>query len=62
MKDTDKIFISILFDVLQEKGVRDIVCSPGSRNTPLLLAVASRPKLKNISLSMREVVRLWDWA
>lgn len=46
MKDTDKIFISILFDVLQEKGVRDIVCSPGSRNTPLLLAVASRPKLK----------------
>lgn len=46
MKDTDKIFVTILFDVLQEKGVKDIVCSPGSRNTPLLLATSSRNKLK----------------
>lgn len=46
MKDTDKIFCSILFDILQERGVKDVVCSPGSRNTPLLLAVASRQNLK----------------
>lgn len=42
MQDTDKIFCSILFDVLAEKGVRDVVCCPGSRNAPLLIAAANR--------------------
>lgn len=46
MLDTAKKFCSILFDVLEGKGVRDIVCSPGSRNVPLLLAAAARPGLK----------------
>lgn len=40
--DTDKKFCSILMDVLEKGGVSHIVCSPGSRNTPLLLAAASR--------------------
>lgn len=43
--DTDKKFCSILFDVMVEKGVRDVVCSPGSRNAPLLIAAASREEL-----------------
>lgn len=46
MKDTSKKFCSIIFDVLEEKGVKDVVCSPGSRNVPLLLAAASRESLK----------------
>lgn len=45
-KDTDKRFCSILFDVLTSKGVKDVVCSPGSRNAPLLIAAASRPELR----------------
>lgn len=46
MEDTSKKFCSILFDILLEKGVKDIVCSPGSRNVPLLLAAAARAELK----------------
>ena len=34
-QDTDKRFCSILFDVMEAHGVRDVVCSPGSRNAPL---------------------------
>lgn len=45
MEDTSKKFCSIIFDILKEKGVKDIVCSPGSRNVPLLLAAASRDNL-----------------
>lgn len=43
--DTDKRFCSILFDVMEGKGVKDVVCSPGSRNAPLLIAAASRDSL-----------------
>ena len=46
MEDTAKKFCSIIFDVLEEKGVKDVVCSPGSRNVPLLLAAAARDKMK----------------
>lgn len=46
MMDTDKRFCSILFDVMEEKGVRDVVCSPGSRNAPLLIAAAARENLR----------------
>lgn len=45
MTDTDKTFCSILFDVLCEKGVKDVVCSPGSRNAPLLIAAAAREEM-----------------
>lgn len=44
--DTDRNFCSILFDILEERGVRDVVCSPGSRNTPLLIAASSREGLR----------------
>lgn len=46
MEDTVKNFCSIIFDVLSDKGVKDIICSPGSRNVPLLIAAASRQNLK----------------
>lgn len=46
IRDTDKDFCSILFDVMVEKGVKDVVCSPGSRNAPLLIAAASRETLR----------------
>lgn len=46
MNDTDKRFCSILFDVLTAKGVKEVVCSPGSRNAPLLIAAAARQELR----------------
>lgn len=46
MKDTDKRFCSILFDVVEKHGVVDVVCSPGSRNAPLLIAAAARESLR----------------
>ena len=44
--DTDKKFCSILLDVVAEHGVRDVVCSPGSRNAPLLIAASQRENLR----------------
>ncbi len=44
--DTDKTFCSILLDVISAKGVADVVCSPGSRNTPLVIASAVRKNLR----------------
>lgn len=45
MWDTDKKFCSIIFDIIEAKGIKDIVCSSGSRNVPLLLAAAARKQL-----------------
>ena len=44
--DTANKYCRILFDILEKKGVKDVICSPGSRNVPLLLAAASREGLK----------------
>lgn len=44
--DTEKTFCRILFDVLEANGVKDVVCSPGSRNAPLLIAAAARDGLR----------------
>ena len=46
INDTAKTFCSILFDVMQQKGVGDVVCSPGSRNAPLLIAAAARQNMR----------------
>ncbi|MDE5652576.1 MAG: 2-succinyl-5-enolpyruvyl-6-hydroxy-3-cyclohexene-1-carboxylic-acid synthase, partial [Muribaculaceae bacterium] len=35
----------MLLDVLEAHGVKDIVCSPGSRNAPLLMAARARRNL-----------------
>lgn len=43
--DTDKTFCSILMDVMERHGVKEVVCSPGSRNAPLLIAAAARKSL-----------------
>lgn len=45
-QDTEKIFCRVIFDVLSSQGIKDLVCSPGSRNAPLLLAAASRNNFK----------------
>lgn len=47
MTDTANSDCRILLDVLQAQGLRDAVLSPGSRNAPLLVGIASRPKIKN---------------
>lgn len=44
--DTAKRFCSIVLDVLMQKGVCDVVCSPGSRNAPLLIAASAREELR----------------
>lgn len=44
--DTDKKFCCIVFDVLMQGGMKDVVCSPGSRNAPLLIAASAREELR----------------
>ncbi len=44
--DTANRSCRMIADVLLEHGVIHVVCSPGSRNTPLLLAVSSRERFK----------------
>ena len=45
METTDKISCQILIDVIKAHGVKNIVVSPGSRNTPIILAVARDKEL-----------------
>lgn len=44
--DTAKTNCRVLFDVLASQGLRAAVTSPGSRNAPLLMAIAARPQIK----------------
>ena len=37
--------IGIIFDLLEQHGVRDVICSPGSRNAPLILNADKRSNL-----------------
>lgn len=46
IQDTDRNFCAILLDVLERGGVKDVVCCPGSRNAPLLIAAAAREGLR----------------
>lgn len=46
IRDTDKNFCAILFDVMEKSGVKDVVCCPGSRNAPLIIAAAARDGLR----------------
>ena len=45
-QDSAKLTVRILLDVMAAHGVSDVVCSPGSRNAPLLAGVAARRALK----------------
>lgn len=44
--ETAKLPAAILLDALQNHGVYQAVCSPGSRNTPLLLSIAGREDMQ----------------
>lgn len=46
MKTTDKISCRIIADLLAQTGVKDVVLSPGSRNTPLILAMDAEERLR----------------
>ncbi len=43
---TDKDSCNIITDLLVAKGVEHVVVSPGSRNTPLIIAIARNSRLK----------------
>lgn len=45
--DTAKTNCRVLLDVLTAQGLRYAVVSPGSRNAPLLMAIAARPLIKS---------------
>lgn len=45
--DTAKTNCRVLLDVLTAQGLRNAVVSPGSRNAPLLMAIAARPEIKS---------------
>ncbi len=42
---TDHRGAALVIDILAEKGVSEVVLSPGSRNAPLILAVVHHPKM-----------------
>lgn len=44
--DSANRVVQTLMDLLCAQGVKEIVCSPGSRNTPLLIAAEARSELK----------------
>lgn len=46
MTNTAKKACTLLADVLYNKGVRKVVVSPGSRNTPLIIAFSRHPGLE----------------
>ncbi len=46
MQTTDKLSCNILTDLLRAHGVREVVLSPGSRNTPLIVAMARDSELR----------------
>lgn len=46
VNDTAKAYCRTILDVVSAHGVREVVCSPGSRNTPLLIAAAARAELR----------------
>lgn len=45
--DTAKTNCRVLLDVLTAQGLRAAVVSPGSRNAPLLMAIAARPQIRS---------------
>lgn len=46
MRDAAKLAVRELFDVLEAHGVKEIICSPGSRNVPLMIAAEARRSLR----------------
>lgn len=45
MITTDKLSCNILADLLIAHGIKDVIVSPGSRNSPLIVALARRKEL-----------------
>lgn len=45
MMDSAKESVRILFDLLEAHGVKEVICSPGSRNTPLIIAAEARESM-----------------
>ena len=39
--------VRILISLLVQKGIKEVVLSPGSRNAPLLVSVAREKRLKH---------------
>lgn len=50
-RDTSNSFCRILLDVFEAHGVREAVASPGSRNTPLLISLASREGINTLMVA-----------
>lgn len=47
---SDKKSVALLAEIFAQKGLQDIVISPGSRNAPIILSFAQHPKIKAISI------------
>lgn len=52
--DTNNSHCRELLDILLAKGIEEIVLSPGSRNTPLLIGTACRPFRRHVITDERE--------
>jgi len=47
---SDKKTAALLAEIFVQKGLKDIIISPGSRNAPIILSFAQHPKIKAISI------------
>ena len=45
-QSTDKKGVDQAVAILVRHGIRQVICSPGSRNAPLVLAIRSHPGLE----------------
>lgn len=59
MKSTDKSGIKNLIDLLVNKGVRRMVCSPGSRNAPIVIAADLHPQIETIVIHDERVAAFY---
>ena len=48
MQTTDKSGISTFINTAVQCGMRHVVCSPGSRNAPLVIAIDNHPEIESI--------------
>ena len=47
---SDKKNISLLTELFAQKGLSDIIISPGSRNAPIIIAFANKPGIRALSI------------
>ncbi|MDX2361125.1 MAG: 2-succinyl-5-enolpyruvyl-6-hydroxy-3-cyclohexene-1-carboxylic-acid synthase [Crocinitomicaceae bacterium] len=59
MRTTDKTGVAIFIDQCVQHGMRHVVCSPGSRNAPLVIAIDEHPLISTIVIHDERVAAFY---